>query len=103
MIKEGVILLGVSPEVVWAWSALQWVFRRYGYDAVVTACVDGKHMRASLHYSGHAMDIRSRDIPPLTQQKILTEGKVAIGENFDFILEGDHFHLEFQPKLPYGV
>lgn len=103
MIKPGVRIFGIRPELALAYSIVSEVFRKYGATPVITSCIDGKHMNASLHYAGAAMDLRSRDIIPITQGKILVEGKEALGDDFDFILEGDHFHLEFQPKNTYGT
>ena len=74
------------------------VYEAYGYEMTVTSVTDGTHSRASLHYVGFAFDLRTRHIPldelPLIQKDL----QEALTDEFDVVLESNHFHIEFQPK-----
>jgi hypothetical protein len=70
---------------------------------MITACVDGKHMAGSLHFSGQAVDLRTRDVPAGDMQKLLARIRECVGGDYDVILEIDHLHVEFQPKTPLTV
>ena len=95
-IKEGVSIAGIRPEVLIGVMVADPILSEYGQETVITSCMDGKHKRASAHYTGRAVDLRIWDLitPKVCVQKIST----ALGEDFDVILEGNHIHLEFDPK-----
>lgn len=99
-IKPGVRVLGVRPEIVLALAILQDVFAKAGVPFVITSIMEGTHSRASLHYTGCAADLRR---PPDTARatELVGLAKAALGDDFDVLLESDHFHLEWQPKAPY--
>jgi len=90
----------LSPQITLALMVLEGVFIKNGIEMVITSINDASHAKTSLHYSGNAVDIRSRTVPDKT--KFLIECKIALGHSpdFDFILESDHYHLEYQPKRP---
>ncbi len=100
MLKTGVRVLGVRAEVVLAFMIMEKVYEKHGVEFVITSVMEGTHKRASLHYSGCAGDLRR---PPLDEiaSAIVNDGKIALGDDYDVILEGDHIHVEFQPKAPY--
>ena len=100
-IKPGVRIIGIKSEANLGVQIVASVFAKHGIDCVITSVVDGKHSRASIHYSGGAVDFRIRDIPPTLLSSITLEIKEALGGDFDFILEGNHYHMEWQPKEPY--
>ena len=64
---------------------------------VVTSVTDGIHNPGSLHPKGFAADIRSRDIPADVKDWLLRDCKRELGEQFDLVVENDHWHLEFDP------
>ena len=88
----------LSSQLLLAIIAIEGVFVIHGADLVITSLNDSEHSKASLHYSGNAVDIRSRDI--LNKQTLLDDCKKALGgsSDFDMILESNHYHLEYQPK-----
>lgn len=90
---------GISMEIVEALYACMTVCNAKGMQSVViTSAIDGQHSPKSLHYSGNAVDIRSRNWPDsigMAQQI-----REILGQDFDVILEVDHLHIEFDPK-PY--
>lgn len=93
---EGVCL-DLVDEVEERWEEIQRVFRDHGYEAVVTSANDGVHSRQTLHDDGRAIDIRSRHIPSEDQQLILSQLQSTLGDEWDVVLESDHFHLEYDP------
>ena len=99
-LKPSVRLTGIKPELAVALMVADSVYRDHGCLMVVTAVCDSKHSPGSLHYAGLAADLRTRDIAPETVAKIVERLKSALGMDFDVVLEADHVHLEFQPKVP---
>ena len=98
--KSGVKINGLKPEMVMGLVVTEGYFNGNGIpDIVVTSAVDGAHGFGSLHYVGYAVDVRIWEIVNdfLPQ---FTEGlSEALGEEFDVVLESDHLHIEFQPKV----
>lgn len=99
-LKAGVRLLGMKPETVLAVIVAESVYRTHGFDLVITSAVDGTHTRASKHYSGCAVDFRTNHVPAATQKLIVADLSKALGGDFDAILEKDHIHVEYDPKVP---
>jgi len=67
----------------------------------VTSANDSKHKRGSKHYTDEAFDIRTRNIKGFTNylaQAWADRIKVRLGKNYDVIFEGDHIHVEYDPK-----
>jgi hypothetical protein len=71
----------------------------HGVDCVVTSGLDGKHSTTSLHYSGNALDFRTRNLPGrAAAQDIAAKMREALGHHYDVILETDHIHAGHQPR-----
>lgn len=97
-LKEGVDIRGIRTEI-WAGATIvASCFAEQKIHCVITSCKEGKHMDKSLHYKGLAVDIRSRDIPLQTAAALIATCKEALGAQFDLVVEGDHWHLEYDPK-----
>lgn len=98
--KHGVSMNGIQPEMVMGINIAYSYFISMGMrEMVITSIVDGKHSPGSLHYVGYAADVRiwaieSNGLAEFTQG--LAE---ELGEEFDVVLEKDHIHIEFQPKI----
>lgn len=100
-LKKDVDLRGITPECAVGLFIAAQAFEARGVPLVITAVRDGKHKVGSLHYVGAAFDCRlaSRYTQnPDTDLRILADLKDALGPQFDVVLEGDHFHVEFDPK-----
>lgn len=100
-LKNSARIIGLKPEAVLGVLIVQSVFAAHGVDCVITSGIDGRHSRGSIHYSGGAIDFRTSGIPETVLAVILADCKKALGPDFDFIREADHFHMEFQPKSSY--
>lgn len=96
-------VLGLRPEIVIAVMVANDVFQEAGFDCVITAGIDGSHSRGSIHYKGLAVDIRTRHVPQLEHPKIVAKLQERLGDDFDVVLEGDHLHLEYDPKTPINA
>jgi hypothetical protein len=96
--KEGIKIAGVSPEIVLAIFCADSIWTRFNQDLVVTEVTGGKHGVGSLHYVGHAVDLRTRYFSNTEKQLVFEALKKALGENYDVILHSTHIHVEFQPK-----
>jgi len=102
MIKSGInkaSISGIRPEMVLAFIIIQRVLNtKYNVEAVIVSCVDSKHGRGSLHFLGLALDIRTRDMDPNMLGPATLDIKEALGDDYDVVLESNHWHVEFQPK-----
>lgn len=98
MIKAGVDLRGLTPQMAVAYTIASAVYQRHNYECVITSGSDGKHGPNSLHYSGRALDLRTNHLRAESVHPIYMKLKQALGEQFDTVLESDHIHIEFQPK-----
>ena len=84
------------------------IFATYGVPMVInsgseTHTADGKpvkHGETSLHWSGHAVDLRSRCLALEQQRSVVDHLIAALGRHFDVVLEKDHIHIEYQPRRP---
>ena len=66
----------------------------------ITSANDSTHMQGSLHYMNRAFDIRINNILGGIEEakKWVIRAQLALGDNYDVILEKDHVHVEFQPS-----
>lgn len=99
-IKPGVDLSDLSQEMFQGMGIVASVYFSMGYNCTVTSGRDGTHMPTSKHYDrpGNALDFRTRDVIAKDRQQLANAVKAAIGKSFDVVLEGDHLHVEYDPK-----
>lgn len=103
-IKDSTVRIrGMSPELLFAIVQIEAAARSLNrdYEPTITSCIDGPHSWASLHYRGDAVDIRTRDLPPGMDVAILAEAirDRLTHREYDVVVEKDHIHVEFQPKI----
>lgn len=101
IIKDNTVSIkGIKPELLLGLIIVDQVMQSQGQQAVVTSGSEEttKHGTTSLHYNGYAIDLRSRFFTHPNQ--IIKLCMKALGNNPDYemIFEGNHFHLEYQPK-----
>jgi len=93
---------GVAREIWYAIGVANALRLRAGLPGVtVCAMKDGQHKRQSLHASGFAVDLRTRDLSVDTA--LDWSRRVALeldGQGFDVVLETatPHLHIEYDPK-----
>ena len=97
--KQGVRLTDLSPQMVFAAMVVDAVYRKHDIvDCVVTSGSDGEHSTNSWHYTGRALDFRTRNVPELIRNAVAQEISVSLGENYYVVLEATHLHCEYDPK-----
>ena len=98
-IKPGVRLLGLQPQIVLALQVLRTVWEGFDIpELVITSVTDGQHSKRSLHHKGLAIDLRTRNIGETYLSSLVAAAREALGVEFDVVFEGDHLHVEWDPK-----
>lgn len=98
-LKMGVRLHGIRPEIVMAVLIAEGIWSAADETLVITSVIDGEHMRASIHYTGGAVDFR---VVPDKMVGLRNKLAAAVGEDYDVVAEVDHIHVEWQPKAAYS-
>jgi len=68
----------------------------------LTSGTDGVHMAGSRHYRGYALDLRKPlkyYKPTDNVEKLAIALRVALGNEFDVVLEKTHIHVEYDPAI----
>ena len=97
-LKNGVNPSQIKPEINLAIMVALSIWSRQNEPVLtITSVADSKHGLTSLHYVGYAIDIRIRELHsnPKELADVLRDSLVS---DYDVILEGNHIHLEYQPK-----
>jgi len=100
--NPSVVLDGVSPGLLGFLAQMGIVHKTvFGKDLVITSGKDGTHVPGSMHYTGHAVDLRTVDKDPAGVDLLLHMLAYAVvGERIAFFDErnkpgGAHIHLEW--------
>ena len=101
--KEGVDLTTLQPEAQSGVETAQTVFAEFGLEALVTSTGpedrEGvKSIKGTKHDLGQAFDLRISSIPKSKLNEVVEALKLALGDDYDVVLKGDHIHVEFDPK-----
>ncbi len=88
----------LSPQMAIAAAVADSVYTELGVPCVITSGRDSKHGAGSLHYLGHALDLRIRDMTAYTATKAYERLRDRLGAQYDVVLESTHIHVEFDPK-----
>lgn len=105
LIKSGIGAARVVMLQSCMWGVAAIVDQVYEENGIkecwITAGIDGQHQDGSLHYVGYAIDVRTNNVPTGELDPIRAEIKRRLGDDFDVVKEGDHFHIEAQPHKAY--
>ena len=93
-IKKGARIRGIRTEILLAALIINGVLEEF----TITEGTGGKHGFGSLHFSGNAIDVRTRHLEESNKRKVRDIIAARLNEEFDVILEKTHIHVEFQPK-----
>lgn len=103
--KQGVRVRNLRVQILLALRVAENVYEERNFDCVVTSAADSKHSRASRHYDGAAVDLRTNNTGG-AGKAIADEirARLAPLEDYDVLFEGDgtpneHIHVEWQPKF----
>lgn len=97
-IKDGVRVRGIRSEISFILPVIAKIFQDLEKDFVITSGTEGRHSAGSLHYSGAAIDIRTRHLSEAQKRAVSARIIGALTHEYDVVLERDHLHIEFQPK-----
>lgn len=94
---SGARIYGLRTEMAVAFTVACFTYMDAGAGmCTLTSGSEGKHSAGSLHYAGLAIDLRP---PETNRDKILVNLRLRLGDEFDVVDEGNHFHIEYQPKV----
>lgn len=96
-IKKGVELAGIKPEMIPVFIVMQNVSDLFGFQAVLTSGLEGKH-KTIVHPLGMATDWRLSKLGNVVDKRIQVAIKERLGDQYDVVLEVDHYHIEFDPR-----
>lgn len=104
---DTVSLAGMVPQMFFSMMVVNDILQAIRIELVITSGSEAatKHMKRSKHYTGEAYDFRSRDIKSLYNasehmiHRIATQIRSALSKDFDLVVESDHFHIEWDPKV----
>lgn len=102
--KHGVTFKNVRPECVMGIIVATSVYEKLGHTHTVTSICDGAHSPGSLHYKGLAFDSRTwadtvgTQMEPHIKKMLARELQLALGQDWDVVVESTHIHCEFDPK-----
>jgi hypothetical protein len=89
---------GLTSKITGIESTVDKIFQSAANrDAVITFGTNGRHSTNSLHYSGNAIDLRTRDLSSSQTSDVTQQLRDSLGDSYDVINEGDHIHLEYDP------
>lgn len=95
LIKAGVDISRLKREIRRALPVLEALHYENGTRFVVTSTYEGNHGAGSLHYCDDAFDSeRVKEGAREFQSKV----KERLSKDYDVVLEGDHLHIEYDPK-----
>ena len=95
LIKAGVDISRLNRAVRKSLPRVVALAQEDGVELVITSTFEGNHSPGSLHYSNDAYDVRSWVSDNRALLPFLRE---ALGDKFDVIDDGDHFHIEYDPS-----
>lgn len=91
-------VMGISTELLLGLIILDGVYAANGDILTIYHIIDGEHMPKSLHYIGNAADV---SLPEINPKLMPLKAQRALGVDYDYVIEDEHAHLEFQPKRGY--
>lgn len=99
--KEGVKLT-ITKAVNKLLQAGATAFASVGKPCVVTSGCDGQHQVNSKHYTNEAIDLRTFHLQGDELHTVVQAMQDTLGKDFDVVIEGDHLHVEYDPKHMKG-
>ena len=92
---NSVLLVGLKREIVKALPYIEKIYNAEGESLILTCGLNGVHSAGSLHYSGYAVDIRTRMFSEQQKRSVYRKIKEVLGIAYDVILHDSHIHVEF--------
>lgn len=95
LLKAGVDISQLERNTRRGLQIVDNVFASYKQEVIVTSTYEGNHSAGSLHYADQAFDTRKPDADREAIERDIHEN---LPESFDFVIEFDHYHIEYDPK-----
>jgi len=104
--SHNVLVSGIHPAILQdLFRVDEWCRRNIGYELVITSCTDGKHSKASRHYIGTAVDVRTWTTPDSGVQiadaqrtDLAAKLNRFLGKDWFVLDEGTHLHIDWRPQ-----
>lgn len=97
-LKKRVKVNGMSTQILLAIMVANDAYNLKHKELVITSVVDSEHSKGSLHYVGHAVDIRTKNLSEKEAIFIAKQIRANLSNEYDVVLESNHIHIEWQPK-----
>ena len=99
-IKSTADIRGLHPNFRYALPIADRLWKDNGHELTVTSGTDGRHSAGSLHYSGRAVDLRTRYFNSHIAAQIAVELQEKLGCLFHVLYEnqgqvGEHIHVGY--------
>ena len=98
ILKQGVKIANLQPQLIIAIIVANDVYKAHSQELVITSVDDSKHGATTLHGKGCAFDCRTSYFLNGEGQRVANEIRAKIDEDFDVVYEGDHIHIEYDPR-----
>lgn len=98
LLKMGVGGINLERLSTYGWIIIEMVHKAWiDEEPVLTSTWEGVHLPWSKHYTGNALDFRTpeKHDPDIVIQRL----RELLGDNYDVLFEGDHIHIEYDPKM----
>ena len=99
LIKQGVDISRLNREIRRGLGIVDRIFNENNEELIITSTYEGNHGAGSLHYGNDAFDHR---LPLKFPGTIVGGVRRALGPEYDLVEEGDHVHIEYDPKGSYN-
>jgi len=102
LIKRGVRLHGVCPQMFWAADTVKDLWAEYDYPYCITSGIEGKHSERSDHWKGLALDFRTwndlsgKQLSSFVKKSLKSELERLLGDEFYVLMEGNHLHISYR-------
>lgn len=105
-IKGNVKLYDMQPQILLAINVAAVHYDNNSTNCVITSMNDSgnSHRVNSLHAIGHAVDLRTKNLPldSIAKSRFADDIRSDLGPNYDVLLENlgdpnEHLHIEYQP------
>jgi len=94
LLKAGVDISRLERKTRRSLTVVEVIFEDEGQPLIITSTYEGDHGAGSLHYANQAYHIRT---PVMQTVRIFNRVRDALSEDFDFVAETDHWHIEYNP------
>lgn len=102
IIKPGVKLIGLTPQMAFAWPIIVSAWEDWfgAIHLVVTSVGDDapERVTGSKHKIGNAIDLRRNHLTVKRAEEFIADLKDSLGDEFDVVIGKENIHVEYDPK-----